>query len=266
VAITVERDCTWTATTQSPWIAFTSSADGQGDGSVAYRVAANADPVSRTGAIAVGDRQVSLAQQAAPCRYDVAASAAAVQPVGGELTITVHMNSACAWTASSEVAWASIAPASGRGDAAIRVVVSPNSGAARPVSIVVAGTAVAATQAAASPTPTPAPAPTPVPSPAPTPTPTPTPTPVPTPTPAPTPLPTPVPVPVRPIQVSGKANQLAGTCPAITFDVKDRSIYTTALTSFTKTSCDQIEKGTELEVKGMEMSDGRVRADEVKRK
>jgi len=75
-----------------------------------------------------------------------------------------------------------------------------------------------------------------------------------------------VPVPVRPIELSGKASQVSGTCPAIAFELKGRDIYTTALTSFTKTSCDRIDKGTELEVKGMEMSDGRVRADEVKRK
>ena len=48
--------------------------------------------------------------------------------------------------------------------------------------------------------------------------------------------------------------------------MKDRSIYTTPLTSYNKTSCDRIDKGTELNVKGMEMSDGRVRADEVTRK
>jgi hypothetical protein len=75
-----------------------------------------------------------------------------------------------------------------------------------------------------------------------------------------------VPVPVRPAHLSGKANQVSGSCPAITFEMKDQTIYTTALTSFNKTSCDRIDKGTELEIKGMEMSDGRVRADEVTRK
>jgi hypothetical protein len=75
-----------------------------------------------------------------------------------------------------------------------------------------------------------------------------------------------VPVPVGSIHLSGKANQVSGTCPAITFEMKDRTIYTTALTSFEKTSCDRIDKGTDLEINGMEMSDGRVRADEVKRK
>jgi hypothetical protein len=48
--------------------------------------------------------------------------------------------------------------------------------------------------------------------------------------------------------------------------MKDRAIYTTPSTEFEKTSCDRIDKGTDLEIRGMEMSDGRVRADQVKRK
>jgi hypothetical protein len=86
------------------------------------------------------------------------------------------------------------------------------------------------------------------------------------PTPTPTPPPTPVPVPVREVRFSGKANQISGVCPVIIFTVKDRTVYTTPLTEFNKTSCDRIDKGTDLEIRGMEMSDGRVRADEVTRK
>jgi hypothetical protein len=71
---------------------------------------------------------------------------------------------------------------------------------------------------------------------------------------------------VGPIELSGKAGQISGACPAITFEIKDRTVYTTLLTVYTKTSCDRIDKGTDLKVNGMEMSDGRVRADEVTRK
>jgi hypothetical protein len=75
-----------------------------------------------------------------------------------------------------------------------------------------------------------------------------------------------VPVPVGPIQLSGKAGPVSGVCPLITFVIKERTIYTTPLTVYTKTSCDRIDKGMDLEIKGMEMSDGRVQAEEVKRK
>ena len=42
------------------------------------------------GNIDIGDRHLSIAQDAAPCRYDVAPSTSAVQSQGGELTVTVH--------------------------------------------------------------------------------------------------------------------------------------------------------------------------------
>jgi hypothetical protein len=73
-------------------------------------------------------------------------------------------------------------------------------------------------------------------------------------------------VPVRPIELSGKANQVSGVCPVITFELKDRIVYTTPATVFRKTSCDRIDKGTDLEVSGMLMSDNRVLATEVTRK
>jgi hypothetical protein len=268
ISIGVARDCTWNATSQASWIVITSTASGQGDGTLSYRVAENADPVSRSGIVAVADSQVSLTQQPAPCRYDVAANTDAVPSSGAELSVTIHTHSACDWTARSEVAWAAVSPVAGHGDAAVRVVVSPNGGPARPVTLLVAGAPVTATQAAPGPTPTPTPAPVPTPSPAPTPTPTPTPTPGPTPIPGPTPTPTPVPAPTptKPIQISGKAGVTAGICPLIVFELKDRVIYTTTDTQFNEIACNRITKGTDLEVRGMEMSDLRIRADKVTKK
>ncbi len=270
VSVTVDRDCTWNATSQSSWIAITSAANGQGDGTVGFRVSANADPVNRDGVLMVSDHQVTVAQEAAPCRYEVTQSANTVQSAGGELTITVHAHSACSWSAKSDVAWATVSSETGRGDATLRIVVSANAGPARALSVAVAGSTVTATQSAASapppaPTPTPpAPAP-PAPSPpAPAP-PAPSP-PAPPAPPTPAPAPPAAPVPVRQIELSGKAGAISGRCPSIAFQMKDRDIYTTASTEFRRTSCDRIDKGTEVSVSGWEMSDQRVRADVVTKK
>jgi hypothetical protein len=70
-------------------------------------------------------------------------------------------------------------------------------------------------------------------------------------------------VPVKPIQLSGKIGAISGSCPAIRFDLRDRDVYTTSDTDFRKTSCSKLDRGTNVEVDGMEMSDGRVRADVV---
>ena len=255
LSITVERDCTWNATSQASWIALISSATGQGDGTVSYRVSANADPVSRIGSVVVGDQQVSIAQEAAPCRYDVGASADTVASQGGELTVTVHAHSACAWSAKSDVSWAVISPESGKGDATLRVVVAANTGTARPISLTVAGTSITATQTSPG-------APAPIPSPAPAPAPAPSPTPAPTPT----PTPGPTPVPIGPIQLSGKAGPISGSCPTISFLLKERTIYTTLITEFSRTTCDRVVKGTDFQIDGMEMSDSRVLAVKVTKK
>jgi hypothetical protein len=209
VSVAVARECGWNAASQSSWVSITSAAEGQGNGTVNYTVAANADPVTRQGALLVSDRRLALTQAASPCRFEVAAPSTGVGPEGGELIIQIRTHPSCDWSARSDVPWANLVPGAGRGDAAIRVVVQPNTGTERQIAVIVAGERVTAMQRAAAPGPTP-PAPTPTPPapppapPGPTPGPTP-PTPTPTPTPAPpsptptppSPTPTPAPAPLK---------------------------------------------------------------------
>ena len=56
---------------------------------------------------------------------------------------------------------------------------------------------------------------------------------------------------------------LEGTCPAVSFAVNGFTIYTTAETRFDGGSCRSLRNGREVEVDGMLMSDGRVRASRV---
>src|SRR5688500_15689087 len=41
LTVTATRDCTWAASNTAQWVVITSATSGQGDGSIAYRVAAN---------------------------------------------------------------------------------------------------------------------------------------------------------------------------------------------------------------------------------
>jgi hypothetical protein len=70
-------------------------------------------------------------------------------------------------------------------------------------------------------------------------------------------------VPVRSIEISGRMGSVTGACPTIRFELRDRDVYTTSATEFIKSSCNKLDRGTNVEVEGMEMSDGRVRADVV---
>ena len=71
VSISVARECSWSATSQAAWIQISSATSGQGDGSVSFKVAANADPMARRGAVGVADQTASVTQQGAPCKFDV---------------------------------------------------------------------------------------------------------------------------------------------------------------------------------------------------
>jgi hypothetical protein len=259
LSIAVARECAWRATTPVDWITFTSSVEGQGDGSVAFRIAENSEPVSRQASVAVADRQVPLAQAGAACRYGIRAPTVPIADGGGEFPIDVETHPACSWTAQAAQSWATVAPASGTGEAVIRVIAEPNSGPAREVDVIVAGERVTVRQNAfaAPPAPTPTPTP-PTPTPAP-PGPTPTPTP---PTPAPTPTP-PGPTPVRTIELSGKIDKLAGGCPSRTFTLAGYVVYTTAATTYDDGACKDMKNKKEVDVRGVLMSDGQVRADRI---
>jgi hypothetical protein len=169
LAVTIARECEWSATASAGWIVLTSAA-GQGEGNVAYRVGENADPVARRGTITVEGQTVQLGQEPAPCRFTVASDETGVPAAGGEVTVQVRAHSACGWSASANASWASASPTSGNGDGVVRVQMLPNTGAARTVDLVVAGQRITVTQQAqpaAPPPPPPAPPPPAPPAPAP---------------------------------------------------------------------------------------------------
>lgn len=266
LSITVARECAWSVASQAGWVELTSEGRGQGDGQITYRVRENVDPATRQGTLVAAEQQVSVTQQAAPCRFAVAADAAGPLPAdGGQFSIGIRTHSACGWTASSDVAFASLAPASGRGDGAVRATVAANPGAERSIDLTVAGERLSVTQRARTATPVPAPTPAPTPTPSPTPAPTPSPTPTPAPIPTPAPPPAPAPTPVREIELEGSIQSLSGICPTITFRVDGRSVFTTADTKFKDGSCRALRNGSEVEVRGTLLSDGTVRAERVER-
>ena len=258
LSVAVARECAWAVSAQASWIAITSGAQGQGEGTVSYRIDENGEPVARQSALLVGERRVDIAQQAAPCRFAVSSAPDVISAQGGEVVANVRTHAACTWTAVSQVGWASVAPASGRGDGSVRITAAPNSGADRTVDAVVAGVHVSARQPSISAAPAPGPSPGPGPAPAPEPSPSPSPSPEPPP-----PTPEPEPSPVRPIQLKGRVTGLEGTCLTVSFTVNGIAVYTTADTRFNGGSCRSLRNEREVEVDGMLMSDGRVRASRV---
>ena len=258
VAVTVSRECSWTAGAVAPWMSITSGSSGQGDGTIAFRVESNPDPVSRASALTINDGRVDVSQQAAACRFDVGAAQDPVAAAGGSVQIQIRTHQVCDWTAASDSSWASVNPAAGRGNGIVVVTVAGNTGAARSASVTAGGVQVPVTQAAPQ-APPPPPAP---PAPAPTPTPTPTPPPAPTPPPpAPTPPP-PAPEPEE-FDIEGRIDFVLGICPAVQFSVDDVVIFANAETKYKKGNCRDLERGERVRVKAVRLSSGLVQAREV---
>jgi hypothetical protein len=160
----VERECEWNADTSASWIVVTAGRQGQGDGTVAYRVMENGDPVARRGAIAVSGQSAQIAQDAAPCRFSVSPVELNAPADGSDLAVNVRTHAACSWSASSTVSWATVANASGKGDAAVQIHVVGNTGGARTAELSIAGQRIVVVQEARAEAPAP-PAPPPPPAP-----------------------------------------------------------------------------------------------------
>jgi hypothetical protein len=54
-----------------------------------------------------------------------------------------------------------------------------------------------------------------------------------------------------------------GVCPILAFSVDGRDVFTLPGTDFNKGECSDLKNGTEVDVTGVLMSDGLVRADKV---
>jgi hypothetical protein len=144
IRVDTTRECTWSAKTDAAWVSLASPVSGQGEGSVQFTVAPNADPVPRASAVIVEDQRLQLSQEGRKCEFRLSSTSESVEATGGERTIQVTTGSAqCRWTSSTDAAWISIAPAGEHsGNGAITFKVDPLAGPERTAMIVVAGETV----------------------------------------------------------------------------------------------------------------------------
>ena len=125
VSVSAASGCTWTATSNASWLTIASGAIGNGNGSVTFSVGSNPSN-ARGGSLTIAGRTLSV-QQAA-CTYAVTPTAYAASPGGGAgPTVTVSAENGCAWTASSNDSWLTIASgASGNGNGSVAFSVEFN--------------------------------------------------------------------------------------------------------------------------------------------
>jgi hypothetical protein len=120
--ITTQAGCTWTAEPDASWVTLTAGPSGSGPGVVSFRVSDNWD-APRQSVVKVRWPTVTAGQnirvQQAGCLYAVSTAAISIVAAGGPGQFSVIQmsepytcggptQSACLWTAQSDVPWITI--------------------------------------------------------------------------------------------------------------------------------------------------------------
>jgi uncharacterized protein (TIGR03437 family) len=162
VAVTAgSGGCTWTATSNDPWITITSGFSGTGDGTVGYSVAAyvgvGGGDNSRTGTLNIAGQTFVFLQSAPftscktpePSFYAVSPESQPFAASGGTGIVAVTAGPDCYWLATSNSSFLTITSGfGGFGNGATGYSVAANSGtASRTGTLSIAGKAFTVTQA-----------------------------------------------------------------------------------------------------------------------
>ena len=143
ISVTSADGCTWTASSNAPWLSITSGGSGTGKGTVQFSAAAGGP---RTGTLTVGGQTFTV-NQAGNCAFTIDRTSTTVPAQGGTGSVTVTSGAGCAWSASSNAPWLSItAGASGTGNGTVQF--SAAAGGPRTGTLTIAGQTFTVTQAA----------------------------------------------------------------------------------------------------------------------
>jgi len=138
--------CNWTASSNAPWLTITGNASGAGNGTVRYSAQPNSGP-QRTGTIAVGSQSFTVTQEGA-CSYSLNSTSQNVGSGGGTLSVDVAAAGGCAWTATSNAPWITVASGgSGSGNGTVQLAVAASSEGERRGTATIAGQTFTVVQA-----------------------------------------------------------------------------------------------------------------------
>jgi hypothetical protein len=158
IAVEAPRECTWSAAAQVNWVALSPPMQGQGDSTLKYTVQTNPSGLPRSGSVNVAGQMVQVGQAGASCRFDLSPGRAQIAADASSIDVNVHGPTGCAWTASSEADWITIAQgAQGSGPGRVTLRALPNPGALRVGTAMIGGIRFELTQLSTSGAPPPPP-------------------------------------------------------------------------------------------------------------
>jgi hypothetical protein len=148
-SLDTQAACPWTASSSAGWLTVSGATSGTGPALIAYSVPAHAAPSARAASLSVQGAVHVVTQDGTSCQYTASPTTIAAPSGGGSGTVSVVTTGACAWSVASGASWVGFSGATtGTGGGSVTWVAEPNaSGAQRSGTIVVAGVAIAVTQA-----------------------------------------------------------------------------------------------------------------------
>jgi hypothetical protein len=134
IAVTAPATCAWTAAVQTSWLSFSGASQGSGAGTLSYRVDTNPSTGTRSGAISVADKTMTVTETGnlAACTYAVTPVEFTPCMAAVELSATLNTQTSCPWTAAPNANWMTLlSDAAGTGSALIRFSIGSNYDAPR---------------------------------------------------------------------------------------------------------------------------------------
>jgi hypothetical protein len=140
VTVTAQSGCTWTAASAVSWITIADGRSGTGNGSVRVSIAANSSSTPRTGTALIAGATFTVQQAGVTCTYAITPTRYSAGRGPDDVRVNVTAQDGCAWTASGDTPWLSIAEGrTGSGNGSVRLLVQANSGPARTATLTIAG-------------------------------------------------------------------------------------------------------------------------------
>jgi hypothetical protein len=142
VAMATTSDCAWALTSDAPWITVADPGPGTGAGAFRVTIAANTGD-ARTGVVHAATATLTVNQAAAPpalCTYAIDPTSYDAAPGGDAVDVHVTAGLICAWTASTDAPWITIASgAIGLANGTVHLEIAANGGPPRVGTVTVAG-------------------------------------------------------------------------------------------------------------------------------
>ena len=130
--------CGWTASSNASWLTITAGAAGTGDGTVRFNATASTGP-QRTATITAAGQTFTVTQGGG-CTFSISPQSQNVSNSGGSTSVAVTAPAGCAWTASSNAPWLSIASgATGSGNGTVQLTIAASSDTDRSGTATIAG-------------------------------------------------------------------------------------------------------------------------------